>query len=105
MNPPYGQRIGGEGMTDFYSEIGQQLKHHYPGYTAWILSGDRDGLKSIGLKPFRRYDLLNGDIECRLHGYELYEGTLKGKHTLTLSNQPLPTWLHPWSKKRSHQRK
>ncbi len=81
MNPPYGQRIGGEGMSEFYGEIGSRLKHNYHGYTAWVLSGDRDALKAIGLKSSRRYDLFNGNIECRLQGYDLYEGSMKGKDT------------------------
>lgn len=77
MNPPYGQRMGGEEMAKFYGDTGTVLKHHYEGYTAWILSGDRVNMKSIALKPIRKFDLLNGDIECRLQGYELYRGTRK----------------------------
>jgi len=77
INPPYGHRIGGEDMGKFYGDIGTVLKHHYEGYTAWILSGDKVNIKSVALKPFRKFDLLNGDIECRLLGYELYQGTRK----------------------------
>ena len=64
-------------MAKFYGDIGSVLKHHYEGYTAWILSGDKVNIKSVALKPFRKFDLLNGDIECRLQGYELYRGTRK----------------------------
>jgi len=77
INPPYGHRIGGEEMVKFYGDIGTILKHNYNGYTAWILSGDKESLKSVALKPFRKFDLLNGDIECRLQGYELYQGSRK----------------------------
>jgi len=77
INPPYGHRIGGEEMGKFYGDIGTVLKHNYNGYTAWILSGDKESLKSVALKPFRKFDLLNGDIECRLLGYELYQGSRK----------------------------
>lgn len=77
LNPPYGKRLQGEEMDKFYGEIGSALKHHYTGYRAWILSGDLAGLKSIALKPFRKYELLNGDIECRFQGYELYPGSRK----------------------------
>lgn len=77
INPPYGHRIGGEEMAKFYGDIGTVLKHQYEGYTAWILSGDKVNIKSVALKPFRKFDLLNGDIECRLQGYELYQGTHK----------------------------
>ena len=77
INPPYGRRIGTSDMCEFYGSIGTVLKHHYTGYTAWILSGDLASLKSVALKPFRRFDLLNGDIECRFLGYELYGGSRK----------------------------
>jgi len=77
INPPYGQRIGTSDMGEFYGAIGSVLKHHYTGYTAWILSGDQASLKSVALKPFRKFDLLNGDIECRFLGYELYGGSRK----------------------------
>ncbi len=77
INPPYGHRIGGEEMEKFYGDIGTVLKHNYDGYTAWILSGGKESLKSVALKPFRKFDLLNGDIECRLQGYKLYQGSRK----------------------------
>jgi putative N6-adenine-specific DNA methylase len=77
LNPPYGKRLGGEEMDKFYGEIGSALKHHYSGYRAWILSGDPKSLKSVALKPFRKFELLNGDIECKFHGYELYAGSRK----------------------------
>ena len=77
MNPPYGHRIGSEEMAKFYGDVGSVLKHQYGGYTAWILSGDKVNIKSVALKPFRKFDLLNGDIECKLLGYELYRGTRK----------------------------
>jgi putative N6-adenine-specific DNA methylase len=77
LNPPYGRRIATNSITEFYGATGTVLKHSYSGYTAWILSGEPDGFKSLGLKPFRKYDLLNGDIKCRFAGYELYSGSRK----------------------------
>ncbi|MEZ5018799.1 MAG: THUMP domain-containing protein [Bacteroidales bacterium] len=84
INPPYGHRLGTDDMTEFYGRIGTTLKHSYEGYHAWILSGDPVALKQVALKPFRKYDLLNGDIECRFLGYELYGGSRKRKGTDTL---------------------
>jgi len=80
INPPYGRRLGTSDMDEFYGRIGSVLKHRYEGYTAWILSGDMDSLRKVALKPFRKFDLLNGDIECRFQGYELYGGTRKHKN-------------------------
>ena len=79
INPPYGHRIGTPDMAEFYGKIGTVLKHSYEGYTAWILSGDRSALRQVALRPFRKFDLLNGDIECRFQGYELYGGTRKNR--------------------------
>jgi len=79
INPPYGRRIGTSDLGEFYGAVGSAFKHHYTGYTAWVLSGDPASLKSVALKPFRKYDLLNGDIECRYLGYELYGGSRKKK--------------------------
>lgn len=77
INPPYGRRIGTPDMSVFYGAIGTTLKHHYTGYTAWILSGDSSSLKSVALKPSRKFELLNGDIPCHFLGYELYGGSRK----------------------------
>jgi putative N6-adenine-specific DNA methylase len=77
INPPYGRRIDTPDLSSFYGKIGTALKHNYEGYNAWILSGDKAALKQVALKPFRKFDLLNGDIECRFQGYELYGGTRK----------------------------
>lgn len=81
MNPPYGQRIGGTGLTELYGKIGSAMKHNYQGYRAWILSGDREALQAVGLKASSKFDLFNGNIECRLHGYDLYSGSRKTKST------------------------
>lgn len=77
INPPYGHRLGTPDKDEFYGRIGSVLKHSYEGYIAWILSGDMVSLRKVALKPFRKFDLLNGDIECRFQGYELYRGTRK----------------------------
>lgn len=79
INPPYGHRLGTPDMAEFYGKIGSALKHSYEGYTAWILSGDKVALKKVALKPFRKFELLNGDIECLFQGYELYGGTRKNR--------------------------
>ena len=75
MNPPYGERLeDAEEMVDFYAEIGTHLKHYYPGCEAWIFSGNLEALKFIGLRPTRRIKLFNGQLECKLHKFELFQG-------------------------------
>lgn len=83
INPPYGERLDDqEDLISFYGEIGTRLKHHYPGRDAWIISGNPDALKHIGLRPTRKIKLFNGPLECKLHKFELYQGSKKGNEQM-----------------------
>ena len=75
MNPPYGEKIPLENVKAFYSQIGDQLKQQYPGFDAWILSGNRDALKHVGLRPAENITLYNGPIECRFQKFPIYRGS------------------------------
>ena len=79
MNPPYNVRIPQEKIHDFYANIGSRLKHEWSGSDAWILSGDLESLKHIGLRPKRRIRLFNGPIETKLVHIPLYRGSKKAK--------------------------
>ena len=79
MNPPYGERLQHDDLNAFYTEIGTRLKHFYEGFDAWIISADLRALKFIGLRPSRKVALFNGSLECRLHKFELYSGSMKEK--------------------------
>ena len=75
-NPPYGERIGEETeMAALYKTIGDALKANFQGYDAFMLTGNLEAAKSIGLKAARRTPLFNGPIDCRLLKYELYRGS------------------------------
>ena len=74
VNPPYGDKIPVEDIESLYADIGTRLKHHYAGWKAWILTGSPEGASAIGLRPHRRIKVFNGPIECRLLGFELFEG-------------------------------
>jgi len=77
MNPPYGERLKENDMASFYSNIGERLKHGYAGSTAWIISSNLEAIKSIGLRPSRKYTLFNGALESRLLKLEMYSGSQK----------------------------
>jgi putative N6-adenine-specific DNA methylase len=53
-----------------YTDIGDHIKFNWPGFTAFVLSSDFDGLKRIGMKPFAKYKVFNGPLECRWVGFE-----------------------------------
>ena len=78
FNPPYDQRLTVDTQA-FYAQIGTTLKHHYPGTTAWMLTGNLQALKYVGLRPSQKIKLFNGKIESRLVRYDLYEGSKKHK--------------------------
>jgi putative N6-adenine-specific DNA methylase len=80
FNPPYGQRLQVNELTDLYKLIGSKLKHNFPGHKAWIITSGKEYLNIIGLKPRVKYKLFNGSIECILAGYEMYEGSRKGNY-------------------------
>jgi len=76
-NPPYGERIKPQSISELYTSIGNTLKNKFTGFEAWIISGSVDGLKSIGLKPSKKIDLFNGAIACSYRCYNLFEGSRK----------------------------
>jgi len=74
-NPPYGARLSDrERLAAFYPRLGDALKGRFAGWTAWLLSGDPELAKRIGLRVARRIPLYNGAIECRLYGIPLVAG-------------------------------
>lgn len=78
INPPYGDRLGDEeDLSTLYREIGRILKHEFPGWTAWVLSGNPRLTQYLGLQAKERIPIFNGSIECRLLRYDLYSGTAK----------------------------
>jgi len=78
FNPPYGERLNID-THEFYKTIGDTLKHGYPECTVWFITSDMDALKSVGLRTSKRIPLKNGDLDCRLVRYDMYEGSRKIK--------------------------
>ncbi len=77
FNPPYDERMPETDVVEFYKGLGDAMKQHYTGYDAWIISSNRTGMKSLGLRTSKKVILFNGPLECRFHHYELYRGTRK----------------------------
>lgn len=77
MNPPYGLRIEEEDIVGFYKSIGDTFKKSYQGWSAWVLSGNKAAIKSLGLRTSKKLTLFNGPIECKFHKYEMYRGSKK----------------------------
>jgi putative N6-adenine-specific DNA methylase len=78
FNPPYGERLNID-TAEFYRKIGDTLKHGYPDSKVWFITSDIEALKHVGLRTSKRIPLKNGDLDCRLVRYDMYEGTRKVK--------------------------
>jgi 23S rRNA G2445 N2-methylase RlmL len=82
LNPPYGQRLGEiKELEKLYQGIGDFFKKNCKNYIGYIFTGNFDLAKKVGLRTKRRLPFYNGDIECRLLEYELYEGSRKHQRT------------------------
>ena len=77
MNPPYDERLKEMDIEAFYSEIGDQLKQHFAGFDAYIISSNIEALKKIGLRPSEKYIVNNGPLECKFQKFEMYQGSQK----------------------------
>lgn len=75
MNPPYEERLKTGDIEGLYGSIGDTLKTHWNGYTAWIISGNTDAIKSVGLKTTVKIPLMNGPMEVRFCRYDLWKGS------------------------------
>ena len=77
-NPPYGMRLDDKArVAAMYPKLGDALKARFPGWSAWLFSGDTELPRKIGLKAERRIPLWNGAIECRLYSYRIVSGKLE----------------------------
>jgi putative N6-adenine-specific DNA methylase len=78
INPPYGERLGEiKQLEEMYKGLGDLFKKKCQGYRGYLFTGNFDLVKKVGLRTKRRVPFYNGDIECRLLEYELYEGSKK----------------------------
>lgn len=73
-NPPYGERLQPEALFSIYENLGTMLKYKFAGNLAWVISSDERCLTRIGMKPSEKVSLFNGDIDCWLYSYEVFEG-------------------------------
>lgn len=73
-NPPYGERLKSDELTELYVMIGERLKHVFTGYDAYVLSYRKECFDSIGLKYSKRFFLFNGALECEMREYEIFSG-------------------------------
>ena len=74
-NPPYGERLRPENIEALYKGIGTTLKTCFKGWHAWLIGYRDEHFDSIGLKPSVKIPLLNGNLECCLREYVIFDGS------------------------------
>ncbi len=71
-NPPYGKRIGDEKqLFNLYREFGSFCKEKASGWNLWLLNGNPELSKYLGMKASRRFQVNNGSIDCRWLNYKI----------------------------------
>ena len=77
-NPPYGYRIGDmDKLKILYKQIGDHLKTNFKGFDTFILTGNLELLKYVGLRTKKKIILKNGMIDSRLAYYPIKDGNFK----------------------------
>jgi 23S rRNA (guanine2445-N2)-methyltransferase / 23S rRNA (guanine2069-N7)-methyltransferase len=80
-NPPYGERLGDrETLEPLYTLLGDVLRQRFTGWTACVLTGNRELGGCIGLRSSRRHILYNGAIECRLLVFPISSRPVQDAH-------------------------
>lgn len=75
-NPPYGERLRPEELSDIYRTLGEKLKREFQGGEAWIISSREELFDSMRLRPSFKVPLQNGSLDCELRKYVTFEGKL-----------------------------
>ena len=75
-NPPYGERLRPEDLSDIYRTLGEKLKREFQGGEAWIISSREELFDSMRLRPSFKMPLQNGSLDCELRKYVTFEGKL-----------------------------
>lgn len=75
-NPPYGEQSSprSASVPKLMGEIGDVLKQSFAGWTAWLLTSDRQLPRQMRLAETRKTVLYNGALECRYFRFDLVRG-------------------------------
>ena len=77
-NPPYGERLGEQDL-EFWRDWSSVLKNEFANWQVHLITNDLELPKKLRLKPRRRTPVFNGDIECRLFGFEMVSDSYRDK--------------------------
>lgn len=90
-NPPYGERLGeGEDLLDTWVSLGNFLHRQLDGGKAFVISGNPDLPRKLGLKASKRHPVRNGPIDCRWLEYDLRPDSV-GEEPSEAGSNAVPT--------------
>lgn len=80
-NPPYGEQSNPKSASirSMMKDVADRLKAVFPGWTAWLLTSDRELPRQMRLKESRKIVLFNGPLECRFFRFDMVAGSNRGK--------------------------
>lgn len=78
-NPPYGEQSNPKSasVASMMKDVSDNLKRHWAGHTAWLLTSDRQLPRQMRLSEARKIPLFNGPLECRFFRFDLVSGSFR----------------------------
>lgn len=78
-NPPYGEQSNPKSasVASMMKDVSDNFKHHFAGWTAWLLTSDRLLPRQMRLSESRKVPLYNGPLECRFFKFDLVAGSFR----------------------------
>ncbi|GAB4138005.1 MAG: THUMP domain-containing protein [Planctomycetota bacterium] len=70
-NPPYGERLDETDPVPTWRDLGSFLRSHCRGASAFVLCGDPELSRHLGLRADRKDPVRNGPIDCRWLRYTI----------------------------------
>lgn len=78
-NPPYGEQSNPKSATAAHlmRDFADNLKHNFAGWSAWLLSSDRNLPREMHLSESRKIPLFNGPLDCRFFRFDMVAGSMR----------------------------
>lgn len=82
-NPPYGEQSNPKSasVASMMKNVSDNFKNNFAGWTAWLLTSDRQLPRQMRLSESRKIPLFNGPLECRFFKFELVKGSFRKNET------------------------
>ncbi len=75
-NPPYGERLGDvDSLRALYRDWGEIMLREFDGWSAALLTTEKELGMATGLRSRKRYSLYNGSLPCTLLLFDLEPGS------------------------------